>query len=147
MKNNKKEEVIIKIGSQRQAKKPVFLYNNGSIVCGNFIYKGRHRESYRKYYYYFLEHANSKAKNDILDVSEYKLWDATLIYNEYMAPKWQKTMSIDKLSAFANETEIRKRIETIIPEFVRALGAKWRRIFKNSNPADPVTPKQAWQIL
>jgi hypothetical protein len=38
-------------------------------------------------------------------------------------------------------------LEKIKNEFKKAVGLKWKRIFKKSDPNDPTTPIQAWQIL
>lgn len=143
---SKKEDIKIKIGVQKQANKPIFLHKNGVVVCGNFTYKGRYKKKFREYYYFIKSHANSKAKKGVLDVSGYKYWDALSIY-DYVAMRWHRSISLRPLEKLANETEIRMRVEVIRKEFVRAARLKWLRIFRNSDPSDPHTPKMVWQIL
>lgn len=140
-------KVKIKIGYQSQARKPIFLLGNGNIICGNFRYRGRYVKKFKDYYYFILSHANTSPKNNVLNVSGVRYWDATSIYNDYMAPKWQRTIGLGRIGKMANETEIRRRIEDIKPEFTRVVGLKWKRVFRQSDPHNPDTPKMAWQIL
>ena len=139
--------VQIKIGLQRQANKPIFLLKSGVLVCGNFKYKGRYRKKFKKYYGLILDNANKKSKKGVLDVSKTVYWDAISIYDGYIVPRWQRSISAGKMRKLANETEIRKIIDDIKPEFKRAVRLKWRKIFKKSDPSDKHTPKRAWQIL
>lgn len=139
--------IQIKIGQQNQANKPIFLLSNGSIVCGNFRYKGRYMTKFKKYYNEILEHTASKPKGEALDVSTSKYWDARSIYDYYIVPRWQRVITVEKILKFANETSIKEIIEDIKPEFSRAVSSKWKKIFKRSDPNDINTPKQAWEIF
>lgn len=60
---------------------------------------------------------------------------------------WQESISAEQVEKFANETEVVMILEKIKHEFIRAVGLRWKRIFKKSDPNDPRTPTQAWQIL
>lgn len=139
----KAKNIQIKIGHQKQANKEIFLLSNGNIICGGFTYTGRYTNKFKKYYVAILNHLKSKPKNEVVDASLLKYWDARSI-NEYMTNRWQQSITFDKIEDFANETTIAELIADIIPEFKRALGLRWRRVFKESANH---TPKNAWEIL
>lgn len=138
--------VPIKIGQQEQANKPIFLLPNGNIICGNFTYKRRFVEQFKKNYQIIFDLIPRKSKTSFLDVSEYRYWDAISIY-DYLVHKWQRGISVRKVEQFANETEITKVVTSMIPEFRRAVDRRWLRIFRSSNPIERDTLKEAWQIL
>jgi len=138
---------LIKIGYQKQAGKHIYLLNNGNVMCGNFTYKGRYSSNFKQYYERILEISHKKEIKGIVDVSLSRYWDAQSIYNDYLCKNWQKTISVEKMRKFADESEIREMIKVIQKEFIRAVNLKWKKIFKRSNLSDPSTPKIAWQIL
>lgn len=137
--------VIIKIGHQDQANKSIFLTKNGAVICGNFKYNGRYGNKFKEYYGKILELANNKPRKGVLDVSGVVTWDARLIHDNYIVPRWQRSVSAEKIRKFANESEIKDMIEDIKPEFKRSLRAKWLKIFERSGSENK--PKEAWQIL
>jgi hypothetical protein len=137
----------IKIGHQKQADKDIYLLHTGAILCGRFRYEGRFKKKFRDVYLRITDLAHSKPSDGVLDVSMYKHWDAIEIYNEYIVTNWKKTVSAQTILRFANETEVVFLLDPIKSEFKRALGLRWKRQFRNSDPLDPKTPRMAWQIL
>jgi len=75
-----KRKILIKIGHNNQANKPIFLFANGCVECGRYRYNGRYKEKFKRYFDEILELANSKPKQDIVDVSQVRYWDAISIY-------------------------------------------------------------------
>ena len=67
-------------------------------------------------------------------MSNSKYWDAIMIYDDYLVPKWQKTISVEKMSFFVKESQINILINKIKPEFIKAIEARWLKIFKMSDP-------------
>jgi hypothetical protein len=137
----------IKIGYQQQAQENIFLYENGKIMCGEYQYDGRLKKDFAKAFQRICELApRSKYKEQIIDVSECKFWSAIDVY-DYMVSKWQKSCSIQRVEHFANDTEIRLILNPIHEEFKRAVSAKWKRVFKNSDINDPNTPTKGWHVF
>jgi hypothetical protein len=132
----------IKIAHQGQADKPIYLLANGSVECGKFKYAGRYKEEFKLIFLKIYDLVPGEQ-----DVSNYKYWDAIKIYDNFVVANWLESVDAEQIEKFAIETEIRIMLERIRAEFKLALGARWKRIFKNSDPNDPETPKQAWQIL
>src|SRR5665648_601012 len=124
----------IKIAQEPHSNKPVFLLKNGELECGNFKYKGKLKSQYQRYYNFIFQNANHKPKKGILDVSQYKYWNSTRIYDQYIVKKWQKSISVGKILSFSNETKIRTIINSIKSEFVRAVNFKWKKVFKQLDP-------------
>lgn len=137
----------IKIAHQQQANKPIFLWRTGTLECGNFRYDGRYKKRFRLLFERIIELTNPKPKDDVLDVSEYKYWDAIQIYEEYILARWVKSISAKKVEQLAVEAQVALLVEDIKQEFKRAVALKWKRIFHISDPNNADTPKQAWQIL
>lgn len=137
----------IKIGHQRQADKPIYLLPSGAIECGRFRYDGRYKKKFKSIYGMISDLAPTKPKNGVLDVSQYKYWDAVSIYQDYIVANWCKSVSAGRIEKFANESKIMLMIKDINCEFKRAVGMKWKREFKKSDPNSINTPRQAWQIL
>ena len=137
----------IKIGHQEQANKPIFLLSTGAIVCGNFSYNGRFKKKFKQYYDRIYDLSKIKKGEKEIDVSGCRYWNAIGIYHNYVVEQWVSTVSARRLEKFANETEISIMVNDIIHEFKRALVLRWRKIFKNSDPNDPNTPRKAWQII
>jgi hypothetical protein len=138
----------IKIAYQRQANKPIYLMSTGVIGCGRFNYRGRYKALFKTYFSKMcgLVHDGSEVVGEY-DVSEYKYWNAINIYNDYIVADWVASIDADQIERLANETEVAMMSEEIKNEFVRAVGSKWKRIFKRSDPDDPQTPTKAWQIF
>lgn len=136
----------IKIAYQQQANKPIYLLSTGTIECGNFKYNGRYKDEFKALFARISDLVHDKQESDEYDVSEYKHWNAINIY-DYIVQHWSKSVSAEQVEKFANETEVVMILEKIRHEFIRALGLKWKRIFRKSDPRDPKTPTQAWQIL
>jgi len=139
--------IKIKIGHQNQANKPIYLTQAGKIICGKFSYSGKYKSSLKEIYRSIKDLAYSKPKGEVLDVTNYKYWTAANIYDDYLVPKWQRTITVEKMEKFASETVIREMIAKIIPIFRKSLRAKWKRIFKKLDPTDEQTPKNPWEIL
>ncbi len=139
--------VIIKIGQQEQADKPIYLYNNGSIVCGNFTYRGKHMSKFAEYYKRILDLTEVRPRNNVLDVSDHKYWNAINIYDDIIIARWQTSISASKLRKLASQTAIRNILLEIQPEFKRALGRRWLHIFRTWDRDDSDRPSKAWQIL
>jgi hypothetical protein len=139
--------IKIKIAHQQQANKPIFLLRTGAIECGNFQYDGRYKEKFKFLFEKIAGLAHTKPIDGVLDVSLYKYWDAIRIYDDYVLAKWLKSISASKIKQFAEEAQVVLLLEDIKHEFKRAVGLKWKRIFQESDPNNPNTPKQAWQIL
>lgn len=140
-------QISIKIGQQEQANKPIYLHANGSLSCGNFQYKGRYKDRFKRYYREVLELEDNRPRNGILDVSNAAYWDALWIYEHYMVEKWQASVSAGRMRKLAAETKISLIILEIQPEFKRALGLRWHSVFMNMDSNDPNRPRQAWQII
>jgi hypothetical protein len=85
--------------------------------------------------------------NGILDVSTYRYWDAPRIYDEYVIPRWCRSVSATRLEKFACETQIVAMLRVLQAEFKRAVGLRWKKEFQNRCTDDANTPWQAWQIL
>jgi hypothetical protein len=137
----------IKIAHQQQANKPIYLLQTGAIECGNFRYDGRYKKRFKLLFEEITGLAYTKLKDGVLDVSQYKYWDAIRIYDDYILPKWLKSISAKKVEELAAETQVVLMLEDINHEFNRAVALKWRRIFHQSDPNNANTPKLAWQIL
>ena len=86
-------------------------------------------------------------KGGVLDVSDYKYWDAIRIYRDYVVAGSYTSITAVQLEKFACETAIAIMLEEVKPEFKRAVELKWKKQFKKSDPNDPKTPFEAWQIL
>ena len=69
-------KIIIKIGHQEQANKPIFLLPSGAVECGNFKYDGRYKDNFKAIYKKILDLAYSKPRDGVVDVSNYKYWNA-----------------------------------------------------------------------
>ena len=137
----------IKIGQQEQAKKPIYLLSTGAVECGRFRYEGRRKKQFKAMFDRIYSLAYSKPKDGILDVSGYRYWDAERIYNDYVCPRWCKSVSATRVEKFACETQVVSMLRAIQPEFKRAVGLRWKREFQKRDQDDPNTPWQAWQIL
>jgi hypothetical protein len=136
----------IKIYHQPQANKPVFLLQNGSIICGTFTYQGNQTKAFRQIYTDILERAYKKPTGNVLDISKSRVWYATTIQDELIDPKARGSISARKIYKLACETEIKWAIDLIIPIFAKAVHSRWQKIFRQA-PTDPSTPKIPWQIL
>jgi len=139
--------IKIKIAHQQQANKPIHLLQTGAIECGNFRYEGRYKHRFKVLFEEIIGLAYTKPKDGVLDVSQYKYWDAMRIYDDYILAKWLKSISAKKVEQLAAETRVVLLLEDIKHEFKRSVGLKWKRIFHKSDPNKGNTPKQAWQIL
>ena len=137
----------IKVGQQKQAGKPIYLLPSGIIECGKFRYEGRYKAKFKSVFERIYSLAHTKPKNGILDVSGYRFWDAVRIYDDYVVPRWCKSVSAVRLEKFACETQIFLILADVRSEFKRAVGAKWRREFKKRNPDDQNPLWHAWQVL
>ena len=120
---------------------------SGTIVYGKFQYCGRFKHRFARIHKTIRRTAHTEIKNDVLDVSQYRYWDAITIYDQYILPEWRRSVSAKQVEAFAVETKVSLLVAAIRREFIRALGAKWRRVFKQCDPNALETPRQAWQIL
>ena len=69
---------------------------------------------------------------DEYNVSEYKYWNAINLYDDYITAHWHELISAEQVKKFANETEVSMILEKIKSEFKRAVGLKWKKIFKKS---------------
>lgn len=137
----------IKIAYQQQANKPIYLLEAGVIECGNFKYSGRCKDEFKSFFVRICDLVHDRHGIDEYDVSEYQLWNAIKIYNDYIVVHWHESISAEQVQKFANETEVVMILEKIKCEFKRAVGLRWKRIFKKSDRNDPRTPTQSWQIL
>ena len=144
----RREDVLIKIGNQSQAKKDIFLHKNGSITCGKFIYKGRFINHFKAIYHEIIGYSNKQPVKNIVDVSKYKIWDAVTIYDQYILEHWVKSITSKTIERMAHETIVCRLVDSIKPEFNRALRSKWTKIFVAwKDKDDPNTPRDPWQIL
>ncbi len=141
------QAIKIKLGQQKQADKPIYLLSTGVIECGKFRYKGRHQKKLKAIFDRIYSLAHTKSKGAVLDVSDYKYWDAPRIYDEYVIARWCKSVSAVRLERFARETRIVLMLAAVQREFKRAVALRWKREFEKSDPNDENTPRQAWQIL
>jgi len=139
--------ILIKIGHQDQADEPIFLHPNGKIVCGNFEYSGRFRPKFRDIYNFILDLVDQRPPNGIVDVSAYRSWNAMDIYEEYIAKPWKKSIDAKTLERLSNETCISQILDEVRIEFKRAVAAKWKKVFRNSDINDPATPTQGWHLF
>jgi hypothetical protein len=137
----------IKLGQQRQAGKPIYLLPTGVLECGRFRYEGRHKKKFKLIFSRICLLANTRPRDGVVDISDYKYWDAMRIYQEYVVATWCKAVTARRMEKFANETEIVLMIEGVKREFKRAVGVRWKTEFKKSDPNSVNTPHQAWQIL
>ncbi len=137
----------VKVGYQQQAKKSIYLLATGVIQCGNFEYAGRYKKKLKSLFTKICDLVPYVQSTDECDVSEYRYWDAVSIYDDYVVGQWLKSVSAEQMAKLSRETQVKKMLEDIQVEFVRAVGAKWRRIFKKADPNSPEMPKQPWQIL
>jgi len=130
-----------------QADKPVYLLSTGAIECGRFRYNGRYKKKFKVIFSKVSSLAYTNPKDGVLDVSQYKYWDAIGIFQDYVVANWFQSVSAGRLERFAIETEIVLILEDVKCEFKRAVGLKWRKVFQNSDPNNKNTPRKAWQIL
>lgn len=137
----------IKVAHQRQADKPIYLLPTGAIECGRFRYNGRYKKKFKAFFSRISALAHTRPKDGVLDVSQYKHWDAIGIFQDYVVANWFQSVSAGRLERFAIETEIVLILEGVKCEFKRALFLKWKKVFKNSDPNNMNTPRKAWQIL
>jgi hypothetical protein len=137
----------IKIGHQGQADMPIHLLPSGKIVCGAYKYSGVKVREFRGVFETIASKVDFAAPSDELDVSNYTFWNAMDIYEQHIARPWKKSISARKMERLAVETEVFLMLEPIRAEFRRAVAAKWKRIFKKSNPDDPNRPTQGWHLL
>jgi len=137
----------IKVAHQRQADKPIYLLPTGAIECGRFRYDGRYKRRLKSVFSRISLLAHTRPKNGVLDVSRYKYWNAISIYQDCVVATWRKSVSAGRIEKFASETEIVLMLEDVKYEFKRAVGLKWKRDFKKSDPNSMNRPRQAWQIL
>lgn len=137
----------IKVAHQMQADKPIYLLPTGTIECGRFRYNGRYKKKFKAIFSRISSLAHTRTKDGVLDVSQYKYWDAIGIFQDYVVANWFQSVSAGRLERFAIETEIVLILEGVKCEFKRALGLKWKKVFKNSDPNNMNTPRKAWQIL
>jgi hypothetical protein len=140
-------KVVIKIGHQPQADKPVYLHPTGVVECGNFKYKGRHKKRFKEIYGRIKCLGYKKPRDGIIDVSHCEYWNATRIWYDYVVVKWIKTVSAGRIEKFAIETEIFLLREEIRIEFERAVENKWRMLIRSMDTNNRHWPKKAWQIL
>lgn len=137
----------IKVGQQKEAGKPIYLLRTGGLECGRFRYDGRYKKQFRSFFSKIYSLAHTKPKDGILDVSTYRYWDAPRIYDEYVVPRWSKSVSATRLEKFACETQIVEMLRVIQAEFKRAVGLRWKKEFQKRGTDDANTPWNAWQIL
>jgi hypothetical protein len=137
----------IKVGQQKQAGKPIYLLRTGALECGRFRYDGRYKKQFRSLFGKIHSLAHTKPKDGILDVATYRYWDAPRIYDEYVIPRWCKSVSSTRLEKFACETQIVEMLRVIQAEFKRAVGLRWKKEFQKRDTDDANTPWNAWQIL
>jgi hypothetical protein len=137
----------IKVGQQQKAGKPVYLLPTGALECGRFRYEGRYKKRFKSIFNRICLLARTKPKDGVVDISDYKYWDAIRIYQDYVVANWYKSVSAVRLERFATETEIVLMLEEVKREFKRAVGLKWKKEFKKCDPNDVNSPVEAWQIL
>ena len=137
----------IKIGHQAQADEPIYLFQSGKIVCGNYQYEGKMKKQFQGIFRTICELVEHKTTSDVLDVSFYKYWNAMSIYEEHIALKWKKSIGARSLEKLAIETEVFLLLETVKEEFRQAVSAKWRRVFKRADSNDPSTSTQSWHLF
>jgi hypothetical protein len=137
----------IKVGQQKQADKPIYLLHTGAVECGRFRYEGSCKRKFRSIFNRICLLAHTKPKDGVLDISDYKYWDAMRIYDDHVVAHWCKSVSAVRLEKFASETEIVLMLAEIKSEFKRAVGLRWKREFKKYDPNDENIPREAWQIL
>jgi hypothetical protein len=107
----------IRLGQQRQARKPIYLLPTGVVECGRFRYEGRYKKKFKSVFGRICSLAPTKPKDGVLDVSDYKYWDAPRIYDDYVVPRWCKFLSAVRLSKLASETQIVLMLAEIQREF------------------------------
>jgi hypothetical protein len=139
--------IRIKIGHQNQANEPIYLYPNGKIVCGNYEYSGKYKQRFREVYALISDLVDQSHPDDSIDVSTFRFWNAAEVYDEYIAKKWKKSIGAKTLERLAIETRIFLELEEVRSEFKRAVSAKWKKIFRNSDISDPTTPTQGWHLF
>jgi hypothetical protein len=137
----------IKIGHQAQAEEPIYLFQSGKIVCGNYQYEGKMKKQFQGIFRTICELVEHKTTSDVLDVSSYRYWNTMSVYEEHIVLKLRKSIGATSLEKLAIETEVFLMLETVREEFKRAVSAKWRRIFKRADLDDPSTPTQGWHIF
>lgn len=137
----------IKVAQERQADKSIYLLPTGAIECGRFRYNGRYKKKFKVIFGRVISLAHTRPKDGVLDISQYKYWDAIGIFQDYVAANWFQSVSAGRLEKFAIETEIVLILEDVRCEFKRAVGLKWRKVFKNSDPNNKNTLRKPWQIL
>ena len=137
----------IKVGRQNQAGKPIFLLPTGVLECGKFRYEGRCKKQFRSLFSKIHSLAHTRPRDGILDVSTYRYWDAPRIYNEYVVPRWCRSVSATRLEKFACETQIIEMLRVIQAEFKRAVGLRWKKEFQKRGSDGANTLGRGWQIL
>src|SRR4051812_7048556 len=120
----------IKVGHQKQANKPIYLLPTGALECGKFRYDGRYKKQFRSLFSKIYSLAHTKPTGGILDVSTYRYWDAPRIYDEYVVPRWCKSVSARRLEKFACETQIIEMLQVLQAEFKRGVGLRWKKEFR-----------------
>lgn len=136
----------ILLAIQKQSGKPIFLYENGEVVCGNFTYKGRYQKRFAEIYQKIFNLVDHKNKIEI-DVSKYKYWSAIEIYDNYIILNWIKSVSAHKIESFAKQTIVTLLVNEIKEEFIRAVSNKWKRMVLHVDSNNSDYPKDAWNIL
>lgn len=139
-------ETRILVGYQRQANLPIYLTRTGTIECGRFEYRGRMRLAFRDLYESICAEIEGCRRGGVLDVSMFRVWDATEIYHEFIVRPWKKSIGARKLEMLAVETQVCRQLKPLQQEFRRAVGARWRKILK-VRPDDPNRPTQAWHLF
>jgi hypothetical protein len=141
------QKISIKIAHHRQANQPVLLRSDGSVSCGPYHYQGRYKKEFQQFYDEIVGLAHTKPIKGILDVSQYKCWDAISTHEEITVPNWQKTISAIKIRRLADETQIRMITAKIWPEIKRSAIAKWKNLFRKSRRDATSTLRHAWELF
>ena len=117
------------------------------MVCGAFSYTGVKVPAFKAVFEVIAAKVAPTSRSDELDVSNYAHWNAMDIYEHHIARPWRKSISARQMERLAVETEVFLMLEPLRAEFKRAVAARWKRIFKRSNPGDPNRPTQGWHLF
>lgn len=141
------KEIIIKVGRKEQAGKDIYLYNDGSVKCGEFTMKGNQSREFQGLYNFVIQEIYVKTTTEHIDVSTFVEWDAVKICDD-MIERFVKSISYKRIDRLAKETIISKGVVSILESFEKELHRKWLRIFRKwEDREDPLMPKEPWQIL
>ncbi len=141
-----KQQRKLLISIQPQARKPIYLLEDGDLVCGRFRYNGRYKKPFSEKFTRIVSILNDY-ESEIIDVCGFKYWTAVEVYNEFIVSKWQCSISAQELEQLAKETLIISIINDIKDEFHRSINLKLRKAFNKLNDDEKQIFKEPWQLV